>query len=141
MKTTIKRDLIVLSGAKLLVLYYSILLAWSRGGLHVLGTAWDAAIYLQIVQHGYTHFSDLAFAPVFPFLEAWLGMGGFGGVLVANMFALATTILVYKCSNLEAALLFSVFPTFLLFGTVAYGLYDDVSSGCCLPILSVCQAR
>jgi hypothetical protein len=92
------------------------------GQLTPLGTNWDAEIYLRIARFGYNN-GDLptyVFAPIFPWLTRFLALDYFGALVLANVFAAAAAFLVYRLSNLYGALLFSAFPTLLVFGTAAY---------------------
>jgi len=92
------------------------------GQLSALGTNWDAEIYLRIARFGYNN-GDLptyVFAPIFPWLTRFLALDYFGALVIANVFAVAAAFLVYRLSNLYGALLFSAFPTLVVFGTAAY---------------------
>jgi len=92
------------------------------GDLSALGTNWDAGIYLNIARFGYSSGdpTGYVFAPIFPWLTHLLALDYFGALLIANVFTVAAAFLVYRLSNIYGALLFSAFPTLLVFGTAAY---------------------
>lgn len=92
------------------------------GHLSPLGINWDAEIYLRIARFGYNNgnLPSYVFAPIFPWLTHVLGLDYFGALVIANVFAVAAAFLVYRLSNLRGALLFSAFPTLVVFGTAAY---------------------
>jgi Gpi18-like mannosyltransferase len=92
------------------------------GDLTALGTNYDAGIYLNIARFGYNSvgLASYVFAPVFPWLTRVLALDYFGALVIANVFAVAAAFLVYRLSNIYGALLFSAFPTLLVFGTAAY---------------------
>lgn len=79
-------------------------------------------MYLRIARFGYNNgnLPSYVFTPIFPWLIRVLGLDYFGALVIANVFAVAAAFLVYRLSNLYGALLFSAFPTLVVFGTAAY---------------------
>lgn len=111
----------------------------------LLGTRWDSYFYLVVAENGQyfdpTRPTDTRvwnFAPLYPFfIRIIIDIGHFfqidipvavAAVIVANIFSLTSTFLFHLVSQLylsevkaiSATLLFSFFPTTLVFSTVAY---------------------
>ncbi|MFX1255039.1 MAG: hypothetical protein ACFFCZ_25795 [Promethearchaeota archaeon] len=99
------------------------------------GTRWDCFHYLRIAYEGYgVHESTYAFSPLFPGLIRLFSLNGtldlvFMAVFIANVFSfVAVIIFYYICQlynlnlkqSLAATLLFTFFPQFLIYTTVAY---------------------
>jgi hypothetical protein len=101
-----------------------------------LANRWDSQHFIEIARNGYPTgvLNDLlfAFAPVYPALIAGLNMivGNLylSGVIVSNIFYFLAVFSFYKVARLYmnydfacfSALLFGLFPTFLVYGTLAY---------------------
>lgn len=101
-----------------------------------LANRWDSIHFVEIARNGYPSgvLNDLlfAFAPVYPFMIAGLnvivGNLYLSGVIVSNVFYFLAVISFYKVARLYmdydyaclATLGFGLFPTFLVYGTLAY---------------------
>ncbi|TFG12744.1 hypothetical protein EU537_08600 [Candidatus Thorarchaeota archaeon] len=104
--------------------------------LLALGYQWDSRHFLAIVENGYPSNPDdpllYAFAPLYPMLVSIVGWLTndivLSGVLVSNIFYFASILSFYKVarSYLDyeraciASLLLGLFPTYLVYGTLAY---------------------
>ena len=101
-----------------------------------LGYQWDSVHYVQISEHGYpkteTRTMLYSFSPLYPLLIRIItpiaGNPYLAGIIIANLFSLAAVCMFYRfacifalpSSALKAALLFALFPTNLVYGTIAY---------------------
>ncbi len=91
---------------------------------HVMGTRWDSNYYEIIAIHGYGTGAPHVFSPVYPVLikivyfvvgNVWVS-----ALLVTNLSSLLFPLVVYKTFGYKTALLAEVFPTYLVFTTIAY---------------------
>ena len=101
-----------------------------------LGYQWDSVHYVQISENGYpkteTRTMLYSFSPLYPLLIRMItpiaGNPYLSGIIIANLFSLAAVCMFYRfayifalpSNALIAALLFALFPTNLVYGTVAY---------------------
>jgi 4-amino-4-deoxy-L-arabinose transferase-like glycosyltransferase len=104
--------------------------------LLALGYQWDSRHFLTIAENGYPATPDdpllYAFAPLYPMLVSIVGWLTndivLSGVLVSNIFYFASILSFYKVARLYfgyeraciASLLLGLFPTYLVYGTLAY---------------------
>ncbi len=104
--------------------------------LLALGYQWDSRHFLAIVEGGYPANPDdsllYAFAPLYPMLVSMVGWLTndiiLSAVLVSNVFYFASILSFYKVARLYfdydraciASLLLGIFPTYLVYGTLAY---------------------
>ncbi|MEM3857249.1 MAG: hypothetical protein QXI37_01930, partial [Thermoprotei archaeon] len=107
-----------------------VLTASSHGGvagLETLVDRWDAVLYIQIAEKGYSNsFSSelYAFSPFYPaliYLVHFLaGSYSLASALVSNIFSAATVVAFYYALGYRGALLASIFPTFAYYSTAGY---------------------
>ena len=116
-----------------------LLLSLLLGKLVVLGTAyvaygpnflfrmshrWDSAWYLSTAQYGYVNGFAYAFSPMYPSLIRGLtfltGTYWVSALVIANSVSFVVPYVVYRSFGFRVALLFELFPTFLVFTTVPY---------------------
>jgi len=92
--------------------------------LEEMATRWDSAIYEHIALYGYTSDYYYAFSPVYPTLirllnyivqNVWLS-----ALIITNLLSYICPIIVYELFGFRTALLFELFPTYLLFSTIPY---------------------
>jgi len=89
-----------------------------------MATRWDSEIYQHIALYGYTSDYYYAFSPLYPILirllnyiiqNIWLS-----ALIITNLLSYTCPIIVYKLFGFRTALLFELFPTYLLFTTIPY---------------------
>ncbi len=89
-----------------------------------ISTRWDAQWFLWIFQAGYTTPDAYAFPPLFPALSQALSTSLIPAwatpLVVANVLSFIVPIVVCMTFGFRAALLFELFPTYLVYTTVPY---------------------
>lgn len=92
--------------------------------LQGLGTKWDSSYYEAIAAHGYGPSAPYVFSPAYPIairaLLFVLGNPWVSALVVTNSLSFVFPILLYKAFGYRTALLAELFPTYLVFTTVAY---------------------
>jgi hypothetical protein len=96
----------------------------STGIIRVMGSHWDSDYYEIIATGGYGKDAPYVFSPVYPALirlvYLLVGNAWASGLLVTNALSFVFPLLVYRTFGYRTALLAEVFPTYLVFTTVAY---------------------
>ena len=96
----------------------------SASVVQVMGSHWDSNYYEIIALHGYGPSAPLVFSPVYPALirlvYALVGSAWVSGLLVTNALSFVFPYVLYRSFGFRTALLAEVFPTYLVFTTVAY---------------------
>jgi hypothetical protein len=97
----------------------------SSNALYSLGTQWDSNYYEIIATHGYSAASaPYVFSPMYPaaikLVYSLLGNAWVSALLVTNALSFVFPVLLYKTFDYRTALLVELFPTYLVFTTVAY---------------------
>jgi hypothetical protein len=97
---------------------------------HLLATAWDGEHYLHIARDGYQYRGSgdgdsIAFGMAYPLLIRLAGGSEAAALVIANACSLGAVALLAWHWGPRPALAVALFPSFLVFGTVAYseGLY------------------
>jgi hypothetical protein len=89
-----------------------------------MSTRWDANWFVTISQRGYWIPDAYAFSPFFPALirlgTALSGSAWISGLMLANFLSFLVPIVVYRTFGFRAALLFELFPTYLVYTAVPY---------------------
>jgi hypothetical protein len=90
-----------------------------------LGTKWDSNYYEIIATHGYNMTSGpYVFSPVYPLairaLYLLIGNAWAAALLITNILSFVFPILLYKTFGYRTALFAELFPTYLVYTTVAY---------------------
>ena len=89
-----------------------------------LGTKWDSDYYEIIATQGYGPAAPLVFSPAYPAaikgLDYLVGNAWVSALLVTNLLSFAFPILVWKAFGYRTALFAELFPTYIVFTTVAY---------------------
>jgi hypothetical protein len=104
--------------------------------LLALGYQWDSVHYIQIAQHGYPSREETpllySFAPLYPLMIAAASTLGcpyyLSGIIISNLFSFAAVCMFFLFARLYTnrresfalTILFALFPTNLVYGTVAY---------------------
>ena len=104
--------------------------------LLALANRWDSQHFLEIARNGYPSGVEgdllFAFAPVYPAMVAVVAQAVgnlyLAGVIVSNVFYILSIIAFYKVARMYTdyvescllALIFGMFPTYLVYGTLAY---------------------
>ncbi|MDH2899385.1 MAG: hypothetical protein PXY39_00265 [archaeon] len=126
-----RRDLIEIVSLLLfskVVVFASALDAVKSGNfLYIMSIRWDSNFFQQIAQYGYpsnTNSGTYAFSPLFPSLIALLhyvtGSYWVAALVLTNVLSFIFVLLMLRFFGFEAAVLASMFPTFVLFTTVPY---------------------
>jgi len=111
-----------------------------------LSLRWDATIFLALARYGYhlvmpglSYGSAYAYAPLFPAVLRLVGAGWFSPVVVSNLAGLAAAAALVPLLGRNAALFFSLFPTWVAFSTVGYS--ESLFVLCAALGLSAYRAR
>jgi hypothetical protein len=92
--------------------------------LYFMSTRWDANWFVAISQRGYWIPDAYAFSPFFPALirlgTALSGSAWVSGLVLANFLSFLVPIVVYRAFGFRGALLFELFPTYLVYTAVPY---------------------
>lgn len=110
---------------KIMVVLPVLALAHPTGALYGLGTKWDANYYELIAVHGYSSATaPYVFSPVYPaairLVYSAIGNVWVSALLVTNLLSFVFPILLYRGFGYRTALFAELFPTYLVFTTVAY---------------------
>jgi hypothetical protein len=96
----------------------------TTNAIHVMGAHWDSSYFEIIATRGYGPDAPLAFSPVYPALiriaNYALGNSWISALLVTNSLSFVFPILVCKSFDFKTALFAELFPTYLVFTTIAY---------------------
>lgn len=92
--------------------------------LQGMGTKWDSNYYEIIATQGYGPSAPYVFSPVYPaiikLVYSFIGNAWVSGLLVTNSLSFVFPLLLYKAFGYKTALFAELFPTYLVFTTVAY---------------------
>lgn len=128
----VSRLLIVLALGKAAILFSLYLFDQSPTAIQTLATRWDSAWYETIAVWGYGHFysqffsvlASYVFSPVYPlsirFGYYFVGSAWVSALIVTNSLSFVFPIVVYKTFGYRTALFAELFPTYLVFTTIAY---------------------
>ncbi|NON63330.1 hypothetical protein, partial [Acidianus sp. RZ1] len=91
---------------------------------HHFVTAWDSANFEYISIHGYNSAYYYAFSPIYPLLIKSLNYiihrTSVSALLLTNALSFIPPIVINKVFNYRTALLFTLFPTYIVFTTIPY---------------------
>jgi len=119
------RLLCFLAAGKAVVILFLFAFAHTPNVIQGLGTKWDSNYYEIIATQGYNATSaPYVFSPVFPLaIKAFyslIGSAWVSALLVTNLLSFVFPILLYHTFGYRTALFAELFPTYLVFTTVAY---------------------
>jgi len=92
--------------------------------LRGMGTKWDSNYYEIIATQGYGPSAPYVFSPVYPaiikLVYSYIGNAWVSGLLVTNSLSFVFPLLLFKAFGYKTALFAELFPTYLVYTTVAY---------------------
>lgn len=113
-----------LSIGKAIVLVYLVLAAKSLDAVQLMAMKWDGGVYNTIAMRGYETSSYFVFSPIYPALISvitlMIGSTWVSSYLITNLMSFIFPLLLYKAYGYRTAFFAEMFPTYLLFGTIAY---------------------
>lgn len=109
---------------KAAVVIYAVLATRSPDTIQLMAVKWDAGIYQTIATQGYQSPSSYVFSPIYPALIklAYMVIGStwVSAYLVTNILSFIFPFLLYRAYGYGTAFFATMFPTYLLFGTIPY---------------------
>jgi hypothetical protein len=118
------RLVLVLAIGKVVVILAVFLFENPASVLQGMGTKWDSNYYEIIATQGYGPSAPYVFSPVYPaiikLVYSFVGNAWVSGLLVTNSLSFVFPLLLYEAFGYRTALFAELFPTYLVFTTVAY---------------------
>jgi hypothetical protein len=114
----------LLAVGKAVVILAVYLLEPSATIIRVMGTHWDSNYYEIIATQGYGPTAPYVFSPVYPAFIATFDLfihnAWVSALIITNSLSFVFPLLLYRSFGYRTALLAELFPTYLVFTTVAY---------------------